>query len=590
MSTSKPISDKKTVSPEEGCYLGQQKRQYMIASRSGAWNLSLMSIGAQNVASQLKAMGVEFEVVKTLRGRSAAAPLSTLAASAANPTEILVARLHPDHGEPLRAQSASGLSPLIVEHDAPLAYGTATSIKQGLLAASFGWRADRTKLQPSPVRIQVLGEADRPLAGVSVSLYGVGQPSEAVTDDKGQVELPLYSLQPGQAQALLVKPRKDYWDLVIRNVDLRLDGANVIRLRSFSETVPRYDTRPYLSWGQEAMMQNQFNGSIDGEGVKVAIIDSGCDNTHPLLQHITQGTDVIDGGQSLGWTLDQMGHGTHCAGIIGARSTRGYTMRGFAPAAELHIFKIFPGGRFSDLINALDQCIDEGIDIVNLSLGTDEVSILVEQKLQEARLRGIACVVAAGNSGGPVQYPAKSPNVLAVAAIGRQSDFPTDSSHALAVTEIQSPDGIFSPSFTCHGPEIGVCAPGVAVISTVPGSGFDAMDGTSMAAPHVTGLAAVLLAHHPLFKSGLGKERSSNRVDALFQLIKQNTALLPFGADRTGAGFPTLAAFSVPIAAGRFAGIQLPAMSPSPLGQPGFVLIPSQNFSSGIYQSAAAPY
>jgi subtilisin family serine protease len=546
MNTSKSNPEKGPASPREGYYLGQQKRQYLVASRAGVSNPSLFSVGPNNVANQLRALGVEFDVVKTLPGRSIAAPLATLGLSPTKGPEILVALINPEQGEALRFQSATSFSPLIVENDAPLAYGAASSLREALRAGTAASRVDRSTLKPSLVRIQVLGDGDKPLPKVAVLVYGVGSPSEGLTDENGQVELPLYTLQPGQAQAVVARPRKDYWDLVIRNAELRADVPNLIRLRSFSETLPRYNARPYLSWGQELMMQTQSNGAVDGQGVKIAIVDSGCDNTHPLLQHITSGVDLTDGGQSLGWTLDQLGHGTHAAGVIGARPIRGFSIRGFAPGAEIHVFKVFPGGRFSDLIAVLDQCIDQGIDIVNLSVGTDETSYLVEQKILEARQRGIACIVAAGNSGSQVQYPARSPYVLAVAAIGRQSDFPVDSTHALTVTRFQTGDGTFSPNFTCHGPEIGVCAPGVAIISTVPGAGFDAMDGTSMAAPHVTGLAAILLAHHTLFKSGLGKERSAARVDALFDLIKQNSAVLPFGADRTGAGVPTLPTYNVP--------------------------------------------
>jgi len=494
MSTSKSNVEKGPTPSRERAYLGQQKRQYLIASRPGVSNFGLLSAGLQNVSNQFKGQGIEFEVVKSLQGRSPAAPLSTLGLGVARGPEILVARLNPQQGEALRLQSASGLGQLIVEHDAPLAYGAVSSLKQALMANSAATRVDPSGLKPAPVRFQVLGEDDKPLPKVTVLVFGAGLPSQGVSDDNGQVELPLYSFQPGQAQAVVAKPRKDYWDLVVRNVELRLDVSNVIQLRSFSETLPRYNARPFLSWGQELMMQSQVNGSVDGQGVKIAIIDSVCDNTHPSCQHITSGIEVTDGGQSLGWTLDQFAHGTHCAGIIAARPSRGFSMRGFAPAAEIHVFKIFPGGRFSDLINALDQCIDQGIDIVNLSLGADEISLLVEQKVLEAKQRGIACIAAAGNAGGDVQYPAKSPHVLAVAAIGRQSDFPNDSSHALTLTRARTPDGTFSPSFTCHGPEVGVCAPGVAIISTVPGGGFDAMDGTSVAAPHVTGLAAILLA------------------------------------------------------------------------------------------------
>lgn len=574
MNTSKSNPEKGAVSAREGYYLGQQRRQYLIASRSGVSNPSLFSIGPQNVANQLRGLGVDFDVVKTLQGRSIVAPpLATLGLSPTKGPEILVARLNPEQGEALRFQSATGYSPLIVENDAPLSFGAATSLKESLRADAAAARVDRSSVKPSAIRIQVLGDGDKPLAKVAVLVYGIGAPSEGLTDEDGQVELALYSLQPGQAQAVVAKPRKDYWDLVIRNAELRADVPNLIRLRSFSETLPRYNARPYLSWGQELMMQTQFNGAIDGQGVKIAIVDSGCDNTHPLLQHITSGVDLTDGGQSLGWTLDQLAHGTHAAGVIAARPIRGFSMRGFAPGAEIHVFKIFPGGRFSDLIAVLDHCIDQGIDIVNLSVGTDEISYLVDQKIQEARQHGIACIVAAGNSGGQVQYPARSPYVLAVAAMGRQSDFPADSTHALSVTRIQTADGTFSPNFTCHGPEIGVCAPGVAIISTVPGAGFDAMDGTSMAAPHVTGLGAILLAHHPIFKSGLGKERSAARVDALFEVIKQNSAVLPFGADRTGAGVPTLLANNVP-AFSRQPNIRAGMIPQGVMVQPNFFLVP----------------
>ncbi|HTV41034.1 MAG TPA: S8 family serine peptidase [Candidatus Sulfotelmatobacter sp.] len=549
MSTSKSNVEKGPNPTRKRFYLSQQKRQYLIASRPAMSNFGLMSVGSQNVANLLKGQGIEFEPVKSLQGRSPAAPLSTLAGVARGP-EILVARLNPEQGEALRLQSANGFGQLIVEHDSALSYGAVSNLKQALIANSASARLDSKGLKPSPVRIQIVGVDDKPVPGVTVLVFGVGLPSQGVSDDDGHVELPLYTFQPGQAEAVVVKPRKDYWDLVLRNVELRPDMPNVIQLRAFSETLPRYNKRPFLSWGQEFMMQGQMtqvngSGPADGHGVKIAIIDSGCDNTHPSLQHITSGIDVTDGGRPVGWTLDPFSHGTHCAGIIAARPARGSSMRGFAPGAEIHVFKIFPGGRFSDLIGALDQCIEQGIDLVNLSVGADEISFLVEQKIMEARQCGIACIAAAGNTGGDVQYPARSPHVLAVAAIGRQSDFPMDSSHALTITGPQTLDGTFSPNFTCHGPEVGVCAPGVAIISTVPGDGFDVMDGTSVAAPHVTGLAAILLAHHPAFKSGLAKQRSAVRVEILFELVKQNALALPFlGADRTGAGLPILAAFN----------------------------------------------
>src|SRR6266481_2624441 len=192
MSTSKSNIEKGPASSREPSYLSQQKRQYLVASRSAIANLGVMSVGPQNVANHLKSLGVEFDVVKTLRGRSGAPPLSPLGFGVARGPEILVARLNPEQGEALRLQSAGGFSPIVVEQDSPLAYGTATGLKQALIATSAAIAVDRTGLKPSSIRIQVLGDGDKPLSRVAVSVYGVGLPSEGLSDDNGQVELPLY--------------------------------------------------------------------------------------------------------------------------------------------------------------------------------------------------------------------------------------------------------------------------------------------------------------------------------------------------------------------------------------------------------------
>jgi subtilisin family serine protease len=190
---------------------------------------------------------------------------------------------------------------------------------------------------------------------------------------------------------------------------------------------------------------------------------------------------------------------------------------------------------------------------VNLSLGSDQPSELVEQKLQEAKEAGVACIVAAGNSGGPVQYPAASKHVLAVSAIGRQGVFPQDSYHVTTADGSASSEGYFSARFSCFGPEIGVCGPGVAILSSVPPNNYAAWDGTSMATPHITGLAALILAHHPDFQESRSqyRQRSALRVDRLFQILKGSARPLALGdRARTGAGLPDAArAFGLSAAA-----------------------------------------
>jgi subtilisin family serine protease len=156
-----------------------------------------------------------------------------------------------------------------------------------------------------------------------------------------------------------------------------------------------------------------------------------------------------------------------------------------------------------------------------------------------AKQMGLACIIAAGNSSGPVQFPASTPHCLAVAAMGKWGEFPDESFHSQQALEgFQSRDGYFPAKFSCFGPEIDVCAPGVAIVSSLPADGFGAWDGTSMATPHVTGLAALVLAHHPDFK-GAFQNRDARRVERLFQILKETATPLQFGdPNRSGAGLP----------------------------------------------------
>ncbi len=287
------------------------------------------------------------------------------------------------------------------------------------------------------------------------------------------------------------------------------------------------------------MKLDQIDPSLAGQGVKIGIIDSGCDNSHPQLTHITRGMDFTNNRDTASWTRDTMSHGTHCAGIITGAATQLKGVRGFAPMAEVHALKVFPGGRFSDLIDALDQCIDRQLDIVNLSLGSSETSELVAHKLVEVRQSGVACIVAAGNASGPVQFPGSEPSVLTVSAIGKLEEFPADTNHAQTVVPNLVAGSMFSPKFTCFGPQIAVAGPGVAIVSTVPGGGYASWDGTSMATPHITGMGALLLAHHPTFRDG-NRVRNEQRVAQLFSLLASAGVRMLGDPTREGVGVPDL--------------------------------------------------
>lgn len=430
------------------------------------------------------------------------------------------------------------------------AYGPSAMMQQIMGRTSFSG----APLKEATVKIRVIGEGDKPLPNVSVTMEAAGFPQEASTNARGEVTLKLFQLPGGnQVKSVFVRPKEGHWNRIINSPTLSASGINVIRLKPISDTVPNFPAGALYGYGQKLMGLDQLPDEYTGKGVKIAIIDSGADNAHPSLSHIKQGFDMTNikdkRPDTSTWKDDVIGHGSHCAGIITGNSGNEDAIRGFAPEAEIIVMKVFPGGQFSSLLDALSKCVEEEVDVVNMSLGGGEKSEMVEQAIEECVQNGIACIVAAGNSGGPVQYPASSPSVLAVAAIGQMNQFPGDTWEASTMQpSLVAGDGLFSPSFTCHGSEIAVAGPGVGIISTVPGGKFDPQSGTSMATPHICGMAALVIAHHPDFK---GMPRDGNRVAHLFALMRSNAQALPLASELVGSGMPVLHGLVAAFDAGR---------------------------------------
>jgi subtilisin len=218
-----------------------------------------------------------------------------------------------------------------------------------------------------------------------------------------------------------------------------------------------------------------------GKGVKVAVLDTGIDFNHPdLAPNYKGGVSFVSDETT---PLDHNRHGTHCAGIIAA-ALNGLGVVGAAPAAYLYAVKVMSrsgSGNWSWLIAGLDWCTRNGIHVASMSLGGTAPSA-VQTMCDLAFSRGVLLVAAAGNSGGPVEHPARYGSVIAVSAI--------DTANQLA-------------AFSCRGPEIELCAPGVDVLSTVPGGGYARLSGTSMACPHVSGAAALAWSTHRFAPAGV---------------------------------------------------------------------------------------
>jgi subtilisin family serine protease len=505
-------------------------REYLLGPRRGV-RAAMNGLTPPTAAQLDKALALiePHELVRTVNPR---APSSPLALTASEARHHMVAELTVERAAELRDKLPPEviLEPKVVFEHRPAAMPAAPAMAQAIVTG------------PSAAYdFVVLGESEKPLAGVPISIYTVGGGEiDAVSDSNGEATITVQQLSGAPLKGFYAKPPNTYWDLYVIDPVLRSDCPNVVRLRALDEIMPSFLTGFRYGWGQRVMGLGQLPPEYDGRGVKVAIIDSGADNSHPQLAHIQFGSDLTVDPPGDGWNQDQIGHGTHVAGIIGARPAGSAVFAGFAPGAEVHALKIFPGGDADALLDALETCLHLNVDVVNMSLGSPQNSELVDQKIEELAAAGIACIVAAGNSGDAVQFPARSAFVLAVAAVGQSNNLVTGSwDVGQFQSQFASDDGVFSPRFTCYGPEIGICAPGVGIVSTLPGGKYGPDTGTSMAAPHITGLAALLLAHHP----ALGPQavpRDGRRVAALFNLIRSLAAPYPFGLERTGAGLATL--------------------------------------------------
>ncbi len=262
-----------------------------------------------------------------------------------------------------------------------------------------------------------------------------------------------------------------------------------------------------VPWGVRRVNAPAAWASGEGAGVKVAVVDTGIDCTHPDLEcDFSAGTDIVDPGSQ---PMDDNEHGTHVAGTIAGRGLGGGVL-GVAPKATLMPVKVLDkdgAGSLSDIVKGIDWAADHGANVINMSLGGPSGSTALERAVKYALSKGVVVVAAAGNSGpdpDTVGYPAGYPGVIAVAA--------SDSSDGVA-------------DFSSRGAAVAFIAPGVDITSTVPGGGYAKLSGTSMASPHVAGLAA------------LAVERGARGADGVRAAFSAAASRLPgLSATEEGAG------------------------------------------------------
>ncbi|WP_257387687.1 S8 family serine peptidase, partial [Tahibacter caeni] len=249
-------------------------------------------------------------------------------------------------------------------------------------------------------------------------------------------------------------------------------------------------------------------------GVTVGIVDTGV-GPHAALGGV-QGCCTVTGDVArLQRTYDDVDwHGTHVAGLIAAQGR----LPGLAPGVKLRAYRAFPqrgsGATSFAIIKALMFAVADGCDIVNLSLGGGPPDEALSEALADARNHGVLVIAAVGNDGEPyVAFPATHDDVVAVAAFGHRDGFPAQAQAAgdIRATPASTRDPAeFVAAFSNSGKYVDAIAPGVAVLSTVPGpaDAYAPLSGTSMAAPIVAGVAACLLSRdRALFRAPRDRAR-----------------------------------------------------------------------------------
>lgn len=248
-----------------------------------------------------------------------------------------------------------------------------------------------------------------------------------------------------------------------------------VRAKTLAQSTP---------WGISRVNADDVHSTNKGSSeTDVSIIDTGVDYNHPdLANNYVDGYDFVNGDSD---PMDDNGHGTHVAGTAAAVDNNEGVI-GAAPEADLYGVKVLASdgyGYYSDIISGIDWSVkgpngvegdSDDAEVISMSLGGESGTSSLQDAVQNAESKGTLVVAAAGNDGSgddTVRYPAKYDSVIAVAA--------TDSNNDRA-------------SFSSTGPDVELSAPGVNTLSTLLGGDYGYKSGTSMATPHVSGVAALV--------------------------------------------------------------------------------------------------
>lgn len=240
------------------------------------------------------------------------------------------------------------------------------------------------------------------------------------------------------------------------------------------------DRKQVMDWGLKALKVHEVWRHSKGQGVKVAVLDTGVARHDDLEPNVKGGVNFTSSNRDD--YRDRAGHGTHVAGIIAAiDNERGVV--GVAPEAEVYAVKVLGddgSGSYEWIARGLDWAVENRMDIVSMSLGSNYGNDILHDAVKRAYAKNVTIVAAAGNDGDEypdddIDYPARYPESIAVGAINKYLN---------------------RSWFSSDGAELEISAPGEQIYSTYLENDYAILSGTSMATPFVTGVLALLISKH----------------------------------------------------------------------------------------------
>ncbi|MFT9596388.1 S8 family peptidase [Mesobacillus sp.] len=315
------------------------------------------------------------------------------------------------------------------------------------------------------------------------------------------------------------------YQALLHNKNLNVETVSQVKLEAKPGSGAQAAPSDRTPWGMEAIYNDSsLQATSGGNGVKVAVLDTGVNVAHTDLagsdeqckDFTNRRTPLVNGS-----CTDKNGHGTHVAGTVLAHGGSGNGIYGVAPEAELWAYKVLNdqgSGYSDDIAGAIQHAADEAVRtgsnvVISMSLGSSSKSTLIADAVDYAYGKGVLVVAAAGNSGpsaNTIGYPGALKNAVAVAAL---EDVQENGTYRVADFSSRG-NPLTDGDYVIGELDVEVSAPGRAIESTWYDGSYNTISGTSMATPHVSGLAAKIWAANPSMSHTQLRAELQNRAKA----------------------------------------------------------------------------